>query len=365
MTLDISLQPRAQNKLSCYNLRMMIKKEFFKGVLGFTEGDEELLAAKAEESVYYWWWMFMRIHPVLWYARTKGIKPIDPKTFEIYNLVGDLSHDSFYKWWNETGRKVFAETDKIPEVTVIDLLRIEEHKFKREGSLYLDIPLNISRRKIMKEVRKKLDAVHEGQSLNVTEHSTAKLKLFTKKYRLKTLENEYWVLLYKMLHSKIRMWQIGDRLQLAPRLKVRGHLKDDFFGSKFNQLNSLTSRYYFKAKNISNNLMAKEFPNYQKRELIDELKPFGDEHQADYLKSTKLEADRRLDIKKRKTAQEKLDERNAVHSEFHQWLISNFANTIKWEVIRRNNIENSYKNFSTKVHRKLPNFITGLDDQLV
>ena len=343
---------------------METKKEFFKGVLGFTEGDEELLARKAEESVYYWWWMFMRIHPVFWYARTKGIDPLDPKTCEIYKLAGDLSHHNFYQWWNETGRKVFAETNKIPEVTVIDLLRIEEHPFKKAGHLYLDIPLNISRRKIMKEVRKKLDAVHDGQSLNVTSHSTAKLRLFTKKYRLKTLENEYWVLLYKMIYSKIRMWQIGDRLQLAPRLKVRGRLKDDVFGPKYNQLNSLASRYYFKAKNMSDNLMFKEFPNYKKSDLIEEFQPFEEDHQDDYLKSTQLEAYKRQDIKKKKTAQEKLEERNVVHSEFHQWLVENFANSIKWEVIRRNNIENSYKNFSTKVHRKLPNFITGLDDQL-
>ena len=343
---------------------MKTKKEFFKGVLGFTEGDEELLARKAEDSVYYWWWMFMRIHPVFWYARTKGIDPIHPKTCEIYKLAGDLSHDYFQKWWKEDGKVAFAETEKIPEVTVINLLRIDEHPFKKTDHLYLDIPLKISRRKIMKEVRKRLDQVHQGQSLNVTDHSTAKLKLFTKKYRLKTLENEYWVLLYKSIHSKIRMWQIGDRLQLAPRLKVRGRLKDEVFGPKYNQLNSLASRYYFKAKNMSDNLMAKEFPNYKKSDWFEEFKPFGEVHHEDYLRSTKLEADRRQDIKKKRTAQEKLEERNAVHSEFHQWLKENFATHIKWEVIRRNNIENSYKNFSTKVHRKLPNFITGLDDQL-
>lgn len=343
---------------------METKKEFFKGVLGFTEGDEELLARKAEESVYYWWWMFMRIHPVFWYARTKEIDPIEPKTCEIYKLAGDLSHHHFYQWWNETGRKVFAEINKIPEVTVIDLLRIEEHPFKKADHLYLDIPLNISRRKIIKEVRKRLDAFHDGQSLNVTGHSTAKLGLFTKKYRLKTLENEYWVLLYKMIYSKMRMWQIGDRLQLAPRLKVRGRLKDDVFGPKYNQLNSLASRYYFKAKNMSDNLMFKEFPNYKKKALGKDFMPFGAAHHDDYLRSTNLKSDRRLDIKKRKTFQEKLDERNVIHSKFHQWLVENFSNEIKVEVIKRNHLENSYKLPGSKLWKNMPNFINGLDDQL-
>lgn len=341
---------------------MEAKKEFFKGVLGFTEGDEELLAKKAEESIYRWWWEFMRINPIFWYARTRGIDPLDSKTCEIYKLAGDLSHHHFYQWWNATGRKIFTETETIPQVTVIDLLRIEEHRFKREGALYLDIPLNISRRKIMKEVRQKLDAVHLKQKLNVTDHSSAKLKLYTKKYRLKTIENEFWVILYKMLHSKIRMWQIGDRLQLAPRLKVRGRLKDDVFGPKYNQLNSLSSRYYFKAKNMADNLIFKEFPNYKKRDLGGELKPFGDKHHDDYLNSTKLEADKRPDIKKRKTKQEKLDERTAVHSDFHQWLIDSYSSSLKWEIARRNNLEQSLR--MTQVWGRLPNFINGYDDKL-
>jgi hypothetical protein len=340
---------------------MQRQKEFFKGVLGFTEGDEELSARKAQESIYYWWWEFMRINPVFWYARTKGIDPVDPKIYEVYKLAGNLLHKDFYPWWNETGRKIFKENKKIPEVTKINVFALETHPFK-EQNLYLDIPLNISRRKIMKEVRKELDKVHLSTKLNVTDHSTAQLKLYTKKYRLKTIENEFWVILYKMLHSKIRMWQIGDRLQLAPSLKVRGRFKDEVFGPKYNQLNSLASRYYFKAKHMADNLLFKEFPNYKKNDLRADYKPFGDEHHQDYLKCTKLEAERRVDTKKRKSSQEKLDERNVVHSEFHQWLLDNYTSYLKGEISRRNNLEYSLK--MTKVWAKLPNFINGYDDQL-
>lgn len=340
---------------------MQRQKEFFKGVLGFTFGDEEMSARKAEQSIYYWWWEFMRINPVFWYAKTKGIDPIDPKTCEIFRLAGNLLNQGFYPWWNETGRKVFKENEKIPEVTKINIFEMGTHPFK-ENNLYLDIPLNISRRKIMREVRKELDKVHLSTKLNVTDHSTADLKLYTKKYRLKTIENEFWVMLYKMIHSKIRMWQIGDRLQLAPRLKVRGQLKDEVFGPKFNQLNSLASRYYFKAKNIADNLLFKEFPNYKKKDLGSEYKPFGDEHHYDYLKCTKLEADKRVDTKKTKTAQEKLDERNAVHSEFHQWLIDNYASYLKAEISKRNNLDHSFS--MMRARTRLPNFINGYDNQL-
>jgi hypothetical protein len=92
--------------------------------------------------------------------------------------------------------------------------------------------------------------------------------------------------------------------------------------------------------------------------------PFGAAHHDDYLRSTNLKSDRRLDIKKRKTVQEKLDERNVIHSTFHQWLVENFANSVKSEVIKRNHIEDQYKLPGSRIWQKLPNFITGYDDQL-
>lgn len=340
------------------------KREFFKGILGFVEKDEELLAKKASESIYRWCWEFMRIHPVFWYARTRGIDPVDPVVFEMYRLVGDLSHDFFHTWWNETGRRIFSETRNVPKVTAINLFALDAHPFKEKDVLYLDIPLDISRRTIMKQIRLQLDKVHESRSLNVTKHSSAQLKLYTKKYRLQTIEKEYWVLLYRMLHSKIRMWQIGDRLQLSPSLKVRGLFREEGADKLINQLNSLTGRHFYKAKNTLDNLMFKEFPNYKIKDLPDDYMPFGAAHHADYLKSTKLEADRRQDIKKRKTVQEKLEERNAIHSEFHQWLVDNFAGVIKLEVIKRNRIENQYKLPGSRLWQKLPNFITGYDNQL-
>jgi hypothetical protein len=340
---------------------MNMKKEFFKGVLGFTESDEELLAKKAEQSIYRWWWEFMRINPVFWYARTKGIEPTDPLVCEVLKLAGDLSHDNFYIWWNATGRGLFAEGKKIPEVTVINLQTIDKHPFKEKDSLYLDIPLTISRRKIIKEINKKLDKFHSSRSLDVAKHSTARMALYTKKYRLNTVENEYWVLLYRMLHSKISMWQIGDRLRINPSLNLREQ-KGWSQSKGFNRLNSLTGRYYYKARYVMNNMMFKEFPNYKKRDLNDNFMPFGPNYQDDFLKATKLVGDRREEIRKRKTKQELIDERNQIHSEFHQWLIDNYASSLKWEIVRRNNLESNFK--MSKVWARLPDFISGISDQL-
>lgn len=340
---------------------MSTKKEFFKGVLGFTESDEELLAKKAEQSIYRWWWEFMRINPVFWYARTKGVEPTDPLISEVWKLTGDLSHDNFYKWWNATGIELFAESKQIPEVRVIDLKEIDKHSFKEKGALYLDIPLNISRRKIIKEINKKLDAVHSSRSLDVAKHSTAKLALYTKKYRLNTVENEYWVLLYRMLNSKISMWQIGDRLGIARSINLRGQ-KGWSQSKGFNQLNSLTGRYYYKARYVMNNMMFREFPNYKKKDLCDTFKPFGPSHHDDYLKATKLIGERREEIRKRKTKQELINERNLIHSEFHQWLVDNYASSLKMKIIESNNLESNFK--MSKVWPRLPDFISGVSDQL-
>ena len=68
---------------------MKKQKPFFKGILGFTRADDEVLAKEADASIYRWWWEFMRLSPVFWYARTRGIEPVDPKIviFFIYLIT--------------------------------------------------------------------------------------------------------------------------------------------------------------------------------------------------------------------------------------------------------------------------------------
>ena len=317
------------------------QQPFFKGILGFTRQSSGMLSRDAEDSIYRWWWEFMRLNPVFWYARTKEIDPVDPKIAETYKLVGDLSHPHFNQWWRNTGVNVFAEEIRPPKVTNLDLFNLDKHSFI-DKALYLEIPLNIRKETILKQVKKLLDEHHDGRGLDLAGTTTAQLKFHTKRYRLRVIEIEYWVLLYRMLYPNIENWRIGDRLQLSPHLKLRDI---DRKGEPrlFDGLSSLTGRYLYKGKFMLNNLLYGKFPNSMALNLDESFMPFGKEHHEAYLEATKLNG-------------------GDQKSEFHLWLLDQHTNSLKHEVIRRNRLEENYRKPLSQTWRRMPAFVAGESD---
>lgn len=319
------------------------KQPFFKGILGFTRQSNDVLARDAEQSIYYWWWEFMRLSPVFWFARTRGIEPVNPKIAETYRLLGNLSHHRFNEWWEATGREVFAESVRPRKVEALDLNNLGRHEFK-EDSLYIELPLTIRKETILKQVKRLLNEHHEGRSLNLASTSEAQLKLHTKRYRLRVIETEFWVLLYRMLYPKIENWRIGDRLQISPHFKLR---EIDRLGEPliFDQVSSVTGRYLYKAKFTLNNLLFGNFPNVTKLNLDESFVPFGKNHQQEYLEATKLCS-------------------NANPSEFHQWLLDEYSSLLKNEVIRRNRLEEAYRKALSLTWKRTPAFVAGESDEI-
>ena len=317
------------------------KQPFFKGILGFTRQSNEVLARDAEESIYYWWWEFMRLSPVFWFARTRGIEPIDPKIAEIYRLLGNLSHHRFNEWWEATGREVFAEEVRPRKVETLDLYNLDRHEFK-EDSLYIELPLTIRKETILKQVKRILNEHHEGRKLDLAGTTTAQLKLHTKRYRLRVIETEFWVLLYRMLYPKIENWRIGDRLQISPHFKLR---EMDRLGEPliFDQVSSVTGRYLYKAKFTLNNLLFGNFPNVTKLNLDETFMPFGKDWHPKYLEATRLSS-------------------GDKQSEFHRWLLDEYTSLLKWEVIRRNRLEEAYKKPLSLAWKRTPAFVAGESD---
>lgn len=252
-------------------------RPFFKGLPNFVAPNDAMEVADARKSIYYWWWRFARLSPVLWYARQSGTKPIDPSIAKVSEALGDVWKGRFGVWWRERGSKVFAETRRPSKVLPLDLETLHGHSFDKE-KLYVEVPLNIRRQTIISQFKKVLAEAHEGRALNLAAHSTAHLALHTKRYRLATIEREYWVLLYRLLYPNIEIWRIGDRLQVAPHLKVRDTNGDEMLKRK-HALNAVTGRYYYKARFTLLNLERDSFPNFSEIEISSRKQPFGTEHQ--------------------------------------------------------------------------------------
>ena len=268
--------------------------------------------------------------------------PADSRIARVVELCGDLEDDSFYRWWQSTGKNVFVEAKRPLAVKRLDLNNLQEHLF-REQALYLEIPLTIRKETILKQVKRYLDQCHEGRDLNLAETSQAIFRLHTKRYRLRVLETGYWVLLYRLLYPEIQAWRIGDRLQIAPHQQVRE--QDRMTNPKpFEMLNSLTGRYLYKAKYTLLNAERDSFPNTSKIVVDGDYAPFGSEHQAEFLATT--------------------TGTDTKPSEWNTWLSSHFAATLRFEIIRRNHIEDATRLPGSKTRLRLPAFIAGTSDLL-
>ena len=263
---------------------------------------------------------------------------------EVYELAGDLKEDRFRRWWEDTGINLFVEAKRPPTVKTLDLQKLQEHRFK-EKAIYLEIPLTIRKETIQKQIREILNQTHEGRDLDVTENANAIFKLHTKRYRLRVVELEYWVLLYKLLYQDIKVWKIGDRLQLSPHLKLRGAERGIRFGDKrFNQLNSLTGRYLYKARYTLAHAERRSFPNGSKIVVPENFMPFGERHDQAYRAA--------------------IGQIDGVESEWQKWLHDEYAVTLKYEITRRNRLEEKMKLPGSKLRQRMPDFIAGKSDLL-
>jgi len=320
-------------------------RPFYKGVRGFTRQFESDLVEAAEDSVYYWWWAFMRLSPVFWYANQTGLKPVELELTKTLGLVGDLTSGSFGTWWRATGRKIFAEANHPAKLRLIDIDQADRVELY-ERSVVIEVPLTISRATLQRQFKKLLAEQHEGRLLNIAATSNAKLQLHTKRFNIRTLEIEYWVMLYRLLNQDIAIWRIGDRLQLSPSLKVRGVERTNADvrqgTSAFDKLHSLTGRYLYKAQYTLNHAEHGSFPNSTKAKLTS--KPFGEKHDLDYRAATGQVIN--------------------VPSEWHAWLDKQFSRDLKHEIIKRNRLDQSMRMPDGNTRRRFDAFLQGTSDLL-
>lgn len=264
------------------------RSRFYKGIPGFTVSSDDGLLDAAENSIYEKWWKFMRLSPVFWYAKQTGIAPTNSVIAENYEKAGNLDWPDFKTWWNRHGKYVFEEAKRPADVRLVDVDSTVNHELYQQ-SILVEIPLTITSKKIIKDLKALLREIeHEVSGSNVIKLSNASLKLKSKKFNLTTLQNESWVLIYRILYPHIPIWKIGDRLQLAPQHEVR-ELDQRVFSKgegPFATLQSLTGRNLYKARFARYHMERGSFPNYTRVTDLHGVKPFGDKHHQDFLDAT-------------------------------------------------------------------------------
>lgn len=327
-----------------------MKKAKNQPFMGFTVSNragDRAICEHARNSIYFWWWSYLRLSPVLWFAQETGATPRDKGIARVAELAGDLREKNFSKWWRQTGRLIFAETIESPAVNLLGVDVNVRSPISTTDTLYLEVPLSISKESILQQVREILRVNHAGRALDLMDKSTAKFPLHTHRFRLHRIEISYWVQLYRLLHRQTFDWQIGDRLQIAPHLKVREGLQvdqrrfHDYTDRSF--LGAITGRHLYKARYTVLHAERGEFPNFQEIKLSDRYQPFGLRLQTDFREAT--------------------ESRNGTLSAWNQWLHKEFAADLMNKVIESNRFESS-EFHASRPTKRLMSFVDGSSDLL-
>lgn len=320
---------------------MTDRSGFYKGIPGFTRSDPQALVYEAARGVYGWWWRYLRLSPALWYAQTTGHRPRDAAVAQTLDCVGDLTIDRFEPWWQQTGQHLFEEAHRPEEVRLIAVDEIAHHALYPK-SLVIEVPLSTRRKTVLAQFQGILNQHHHARAQGDLDRSNATLRLYTKLYRLPTLERSYLALLYRLLFPKLAVWRIGDRLQLAPSIRVRGVERGAFtdYAGPFVRLHSLTGRYIYKAQYMLHHVERGSFPRTTKiTHDVRRQALFLPPQQRDYEQAIRLDA--------------------KPLGPWARWLRDELAWELRDAVVRRNHLTEAMRLPGSRVRQQLASFMAG------
>ena len=274
----------------CYASHMPDRK-FFKGINDHYLADSPEDVERAKLSIYYLWWQFARIHPVLWYARTYDVQPVDERTQLLRARFGDLSIPLFEVWWQTTGRALFAEPEAMQAVQLVEPGTRLATFHPEARVLDLKVALITDKQTILNDFKRVLDTHHQGSSLPMADFSNASQPLHTMNFDDSNIRTAWLCWLYKHVYPSVQLWVIGDRLGLLPNARVRDaygllDLNTTKARAARNSLNVTVHRAKGNAEALFQHVVYGDFPKYER---IKEGKlPFGEEHGKRFSTATNI-----------------------------------------------------------------------------
>ncbi len=250
------------------------------GQLRFRTIEEEL--AKARVSVRRWWWEYLRLSKTYWLICQTSTSRNNPRVMDekmrwIYRKFGDVFHSDFDTWYVNTGSRIFAEQEALPEVTEIeeDFSNLRE---SRDGRLLVDIPLSLSQATINRQINRILKKHMDERPTNKLETSKSQFPINPVRYRLHTLQkmHEVWCLHRELIAKPVALGQAKDRystkgdlfrigkvLRLSPSNEL---IAEDvkLNHRRTNIMRATVSRYLSRANLLIDNVELGQFPVFKK-----------------------------------------------------------------------------------------------------
>ncbi len=139
----------------------------------------------------------------------------------LYEDFGDV-RAPFTTWWMTKGRHLFAERRPLPKVEMCrkmgDLAHIENMKDK----VLLEVPLNVRRSTVIRQINKLLDEAYDGREPVVPRKvSTAIRKLHSSKVRMDTVRRMLAVYECREKFPNVSLYRIAIKTELDIDFQLR------------------------------------------------------------------------------------------------------------------------------------------------
>lgn len=145
----------------------------FKGMRRIRHWRDKALVIEARKSPYYWWWAYLRLSKDYWWACQRRGVADDPRLRAMYRDFGRVYEMTFEEWWDRKGIDLFSEQVALPMVRELNGYNIQLSPGLNDF-LLLEIPIHLTERTIIKQVR---ELLREHPNRAVTRSTTAHRQL--------------------------------------------------------------------------------------------------------------------------------------------------------------------------------------------
>jgi len=186
------------------------KTDFFKGgrpgERRIPRGDPERTAAKLKKTPYYWWYQCLKksdSYRECCKNQGKG------RLSALYDDFGDVFKWPWEMWAEKYGRRLFVERKATPKVEVLSNQQISTSR-SSTNNLIVNVPLTVTKRKLVADFKKILNEYHKGRELDVHQHGTSRRPLLKSRVQMKMVELLLAVHEERKRNKKNPLWKIGD-----------------------------------------------------------------------------------------------------------------------------------------------------------
>lgn len=184
--------------------------DFFKGgrpgERRIPKGDPEQTAAKLKKTPYYWWYQCLRkseAYRECCKNQGKG------RLSSLYDDFGDVFKWPWEMWAEKYGRRLFVERKQTPKAQVLSRQEIQSAR-PSETNLVINVPLTVTKRKLVADFKKILNEHHKGRDLDVHQYGTSRRPLLKSRVQMKMVELLLTVYEERQRNKKSPLWKIGD-----------------------------------------------------------------------------------------------------------------------------------------------------------